>query len=351
MKKWISLLLTLLGLNMACDSKTYEDADVNAFDALLQSGDVQLLDVRTSEEYAKEHLDGALNIDVKASDFVASAKSHLDVKRTVAVYCRSGRRSVTASKLLAAEGYRVVNLKGGIQAWKEQKRPVTSATVELDVFQTSNDKEVKFFALMHGSIRIQYEDVEIEVDPVRKLGDRSIDFTTYPKADYILVTHEHADHFDQEAIAQLSTEKTLLITNERCASMIGYGEVMKNGDFKELRPDIKLEAVPAYNITEGHLQFHPKGRDNGFILTLDDLRIYIAGDTEDIPEMASLNDIDVAFLPCNQPYTMTPEQLVHAAQMCRPLVLFPYHYGQTDVSSLSDAIKDEEIEVRIRHYE
>jgi L-ascorbate metabolism protein UlaG (beta-lactamase superfamily) len=97
--------------------------------------------------------------------------------------------------------------------------------------------------------------------------------------------------------------------------------------------------------------FHPKGRDNGYILTIDGLRIYIAGDTEDIPEMADIKDIDIAFLPCNQPYTMTTEQLVKAAKIIKPKVLFPYHYGQTDVKNLPEQLKADGIDVRIRHYE
>ena len=132
--------------------------------------------------------------------------------------------------------------------------------------------------------------------------------------------------------------------------MFGAGLVMTNGQ-NFLLGDIKVEAVPAYNTTEGRQQYHPKGRDNGYILTLDGLRIYIAGDTEDIPEMADIKDIDIAFLPCNQPYTMTPEQLVRAAKTIKPKVLFPYHYGQTDVSSIPNMLKDEAIDVRIRHYE
>ena len=115
--------------------------------------------------------------------------------------------------------------------------------------------------------------------------------------------------------------------------------------------DIKVEAVPAYNTSEGRTQFHPKGRDNGYILTLDGLRIYIAGDTEDIPEMASISDIDIAFLPCNQPFTMTTDQLVRAARIVKPKVLFPYHYGQTDVSKLPSQLQGDGIDVRIRHYE
>ena len=126
---------------------------------------------------------------------------------------------------------------------------------------------------------------------------------------------------------------------------------MKNGDQLDFEEGITIEAVPAYNISEGNTQFHPQGRDNGYILTLDELRIYIAGDTEDIPEMEHINDIDIAFLPCNQPYTMTIEQLVRAARIIKPKVLFPYHYSQTDMSALPDLLKADGIEVRIRHYE
>ena len=224
-------------------------------------------------------------------------------------------------------------------------------TYEVDVFKTKSGKTAKFHALIHASIRIQYDGKEVEIDPVTKLGNKAIDYSSMPKADYLLVTHEHFDHFNQEAIKLLTSDKTRFITNKRCAEIYGSGEVMKNGDKIQVDDNFMIEAVPAYNITEGRTQFHPKGRDNGFILTVDGLRIYIAGDTENIPEMADIKDIDVAFLPCNQPYTMTTEQLVKAAKMIKPKVLFPYHYGQTDVSDIPAQLKAEGIEVRIRHYE
>jgi L-ascorbate metabolism protein UlaG (beta-lactamase superfamily) len=222
---------------------------------------------------------------------------------------------------------------------------------ETDVFKTKSGKTVTFHALVHASIRIQYDGKEIEVDPVTKLGNKTIDYAAMPKADYLLVTHEHFDHFNQDAIKLLSGEKTRFITNQRCADMLGSGEVMKNGDKLQITDCFTIEAVPAYNYTEGHTQFHPKGRDNGYILTIDGLRIYIAGDTEDIPEMSAIKEIDIAFLPCNQPYTMTPDQLVKAAKIIKPKVVFPYHYGQTDVSGLPEMLKTDGIDVRIRHYE
>lgn len=222
---------------------------------------------------------------------------------------------------------------------------------EVDVFKTKSGKEVKFFALMHSCIRIIYNGKEIEIDPVGKLRDKTVNYAAMPKADYIFVTHEHSDHYDAATIKLLSKKQTQLIMNKRCADMYGSGKVMTNGDKMQIAKDFVVEAVPAYNTTEGRQQFHPKGRDNGYILTIDGLRIYIAGDTEDIPEMSSIKDIDIAFLPCNQPYTMTPDQLVKAAKIIKPKVLFPYHYGQTDVSTIPSQLVNEGIDVRIRHYE
>ena len=350
MKKLFAYLLATLGLNVACAQASYEDVDVKGFAELMTNPNVVVLDVRTADEFKDGHLVGALNIDQAQGDFIQKVKEALPTDRTIAVYCRSGRRSANAAGRLAAEGYKAVNLKGGILAWKEAKMPVTTDTYEVDVFKTKSGKTLKFYALVHASIRIEYDGREIEIDPVTKLGNKTIDYTAMPKADYIFVTHEHGDHFDKEALKQLTGEKTQLITNKRCAEMLGYGEIMVNGQSSTFN-DITVEAVPAYNISEGRTQFHPKGRDNGYILTIDGLRIYIAGDTEDIPEMQDIKDIDIAFLPCNQPYTMTTEQLVKAAKTVKPKVLFPYHYGQTDVKEIPAQLKDYGIDVRIRHYE
>lgn len=351
MKKIVSCLLAMLGLTSACGQQNFENTDIQGFSKLMTNPEVVLLDVRTETEYAEEHIEGAVLIDQKQDDFVEKAKTMLPIDKTIAIYCRSGRRSVNAARKLADVGYKCVNLKGGIIAWKGAGKPVCTDTYEVDVFQTQNGKILKFYALTHASIRIQYDGKEVEIDPVTKLGNKAVDYSSMPKADYLLVTHEHFDHFNQEAIKLLTSDKTRFITNKRCAEIYGSGEVMKNGDKIQIDDNFMIEAVSAYNITEGRTQFHPKGRDNGFILTVDGLRIYIAGDTENIPEMADIKDIDVAFLPCNQPYTMTTEQLVKAAKMIKPKVLFPYHYGQTDVSDIPAQLKAEGIEVRIRHYE
>ena len=352
MKRIITSLLALLGL-AACSQQGYENMDVNAFASRIADQDVVLLDVRTADEYDDGHIHDAINIDVKQDGFIGKAQSMLPIDKTIAVYCRGGKRSANASGMLVKEGYKVVNLEGGIMAWKDAGMPIekNESAYEVDGFTTQSGRTVKFHALTHASIRIEYDGREILVDPVTKLGEKTIDYTAMPQADYLFVTHEHFDHFDTLAIKQLTSDKTQLITNRRCADMLGYGTVMANGDVLQLADNFTVEAVPAYNIAQEHLQFHPKGRDNGFIFTLDGLRIYVAGDTEDIPEMANIKDIDVAFLPCNQPYTMTVEQLINAARMVKPKVLFPYHYGQTDVSSIPSQLEADGIEARIRHYE
>lgn len=226
-----------------------------------------------------------------------------------------------------------------------------NAAQKTDEFTTKNGKTVKITCIKHASFEINYDGVEIQVDPVGMGAKPETDYGQFPKANLILVTHEHRDHFEREAIALIRTPATTVYSNQAVYNLFRNSIPLANGDSIAYRDDITIKVVPAYNYTEGRTQFHPKGRDNGYILSLDGLRIYIAGDTEDIPEMAELKDIDIAFLPCNQPYTMTVEQLANAARMIQPKVLFPYHYGQTDVSGIPSLLDANGIEVRIRHYE
>lgn len=222
---------------------------------------------------------------------------------------------------------------------------------DMDTFKTPSGKTLTVHPIKHASMEIVYDGRIIQVDPVIEATPPVTDYTQMAKADYILITHEHYDHLDKQAVEDLRKESTLIVTNANSAAILGEGEVMHNGDTLQIADDLTLYAVPAYNTTPGHTQFHPKGRDNGFILVADGLRIYIAGDTEDIEEMNDVKDIDVAFLPCNQPYTMTPAQLRHAADMVHPKVLFPYHYGDTDVEAMKTAMEGSGIEVRIRNFQ
>ena len=228
-----------------------------------------------------------------------------------------------------------------------------------DSFKTPKGDIISIHFIKHASLMIMFKNQSIEIDPVTDLSPKT-DYTQMPKAKYIFITHSHYDHFDTKAISDLSTKDTKIILNEDCFQKLHKGLVMKNGDSLILDNDISVKAVPAYNITPGHLQYHPKNRDNGYIIDIEGLRIYIAGDTEDIPEMKDIKDIDIAFLPCNQPYTMTPKQLIRVAKIIKPHVLYPYHYGNinfdfctgnTNLSSISQALKGSGIDVRIRNLE
>ena len=274
-----------------------------------------------------------VNCDWQADGFMEQAEAAFPKETPLAVYCRTGRRSAEAAAKLAKAGYTVYNLEGGITAWTDAGKRISR--YEVENFLTKGGKKVAITLIKHGSLAIYFNGEYIQVDPVGGYGKPTDYAAEFPKANVIFVTHEHGDHFDKDAIAALTQEgSTTLITNARCAEMLGYGTVMANGDKGTILADVAIDAVPAYNYTEGHTQFHPKGRDNGFVLTIDGLRIYIAGDTEDIPEMAQLHDIDIAFLPVNQPYTMTVDQCVNAARVIGPKVLIPYHFSATDLSAL-----------------
>lgn len=217
---------------------------------------------------------------------------------------------------------------------------------EKDRFSTSAG-EVEIVFLGHGSLLFNFREMNIYVDPFSRVAN----YAQLPQADMILLTHEHRDHLDPAALAPIQAETTTLILTPTCATQLAGGIVMQNGDERDAR-GIHIQGVPAYNRVhkrDDGQPFHPKGVGNGYILTFGDRRIYVAGDTEDIPEMQGLGKIDVAFLPMNLPYTMTPEMVAQAARMIRPAVLYPYHYGETDPARLVTLLKAEpSIEVRIR---
>ena len=336
----ISIFPMLLGL-FSCGGNKFIDMDVVEFGLLLKENEAALIDVRTPEEYAEGHIASAVNFDVYSETFLEDVKAAYPVEKPLAVYCRSGKRSANAAKKLADAGYTVYNLKGGYLAWTEAGRRVTKYEVEL--FRTEGGSLVALCLIKHGSLEIEYDGLSIQVDPVGEFGKHTDYAAEFPKADVILVTHEHPDHLDDAALKTLEGENTVLILNKTSADRIGRGEVIANGQSRELPKGITLDAVPAYNTTPGREKFHPKGNGNGYVLTIDGLRIYIAGDTEDVPEMADLKDIDIAFLPVNQPYTMTPEQCANAAKMFAPKVLIPYHFSKTDLSGLQEMIPDQKI--------
>ncbi len=217
---------------------------------------------------------------------------------------------------------------------------------ETDTIPTSaGTLEITFIG--HGTVMFKFQNKIIHVDPV----SREADYSQLPKADLILVTHEHGDHLDLKAIEAIKTDSTILVVTGKCYEKIKTGTIMKNGQVQNIM-GLKIEAVPAYNIVhkrDSGQPFHPKGEGNGYVVTFGDKRVYVAGDTENTLEMKALKNIDIAFLPMNLPYTMTPEMVADAAKAFRPKILYPYHYGSTDPHQLVELLKDvKDIEVRIR---
>lgn len=224
---------------------------------------------------------------------------------------------------------------------------VSSAMVfEKDTIHTAGgDLEITFIG--HGTLMMRFDGKVIHVDPYSKAAD----YAQLPKADIILLTHHHRDHLDPEAIARIRKPATDILLTAKCAEKISGGKIMHNGNSRAVQ-GLQVQAVPAYNIAhkrDNGEPFHPEGEGNGYVITFADTRVYIAGDTENIPEMKQLTAIDIAFLPMNLPYTMTPEMVADAALAFRPKVLYPYHFGETDTGRLVELMqKADDIEIRVR---
>jgi len=217
---------------------------------------------------------------------------------------------------------------------------------ETDAIPTSSG-DLKITFIGHGTLMFSFGGKVVHVDPWSQLAD----YGKLPKADLVLITHEHRDHLDLKALDAIRKQGTVIIATEVVARQVKDALVMKNGDVLASQ-GFTVEAVAAYNLV--HMRnpgepYHPRGVGNGYIITFADRRVYIAGDSENTPEMKALRNIDVVFLPMNLPYTMTPEMVADAAKTFRPSILYPYHYGETDTQKLAALMKGQKgIEVRIR---
>lgn len=225
--------------------------------------------------------------------------------------------------------------------------PLQSQDYPLSDRINTSEGVVEMYFIGHGSLMFSLHNLVIHIDPVRSSGS----YEKLPKADLILVTHEHYDHLDTDLIADLRKSETVMFANAPSAAKISWAKPVRAGEINSVNK-ITIEAIPAYNIV--HMRspgepFHPKDKGLGFIITIGDKRIYVAGDTENTPEMKALKDIDVAFLPMNLPYTMTPEMVANAAMAFKPGILYPYHYGDTDPEKIVNLLRDTNIEVRIRN--
>lgn len=191
--------------------------------------------------------------------------------------------------------------------------------------------EVVIHPVEHASFVMTLPGMVIYNDPVGGAEK----YRGLPPPGLILVTHEHSDHFDVPTLEGLVGENTRLLTNPSVHEKLPEGlraraTAIANGETTTANA-VAIDAIPAYNTTPHRLQYHPQGRDNGYVLTIGGKRIYIAGDTEGIPEMRALEAIDVAFVPMNLPYTMSVEEAAPAVAAFAPAVVYPYHYGESDV--------------------
>ncbi len=187
----------------------------------------------------------------------------------------------------------------------------------------------------HASLVLSLPERIIYVDPVGPVSR----YRGLPTPDLVLITHEHSDHFDAAALQGLVTDATRLVTNPAVfallpAALKNRAQALANGDSTKIGA-LGIAALPAYNTTKGRLQYHPKGRDNGYLLTLAKARIYIAGDTEETPEMRALKAVDIAFLPMNLPYTMEIAAAAAAVAAFRPKWVYPYHCRGSDIAGFA----------------
>jgi len=219
--------------------------------------------------------------------------------------------------------------------------PLSSNLKALDSFAQADSFVIHF--LGHASLMIEYDDKIIHIDPTSAQAN----YDLLPKADIIFITHGHGDHYELVTLNKIKKETTEMVCTQAVSNLGTYSgkkTVMNNGDSIFIN-GIVVNAVPAYNIANG--TFHPKGTGNGYIITLGEKRIYIAGDTENIPEMENLGEIDIAFIPMNLPYTMTPEMAADAAKKIKPEVLYIYHFGSSDTGKLRNLLSDQNMEIRI----
>ncbi|AXT19894.1 MBL fold metallo-hydrolase [Flavobacteriaceae bacterium AU392] len=218
---------------------------------------------------------------------------------------------------------------------KATKLTIILIIIALSVYNFQlSAQEVIINPISHGTLVLEYDNTVIYIDPV---GGKDV-FSKYKAADFVLITDIHGDHLNIKTLEDLNLNNTTLIApkavTERLPKSIAKTIVTINNGNTYNPKELSVEAIPMYNLREEALKFHTKGRGNGYVITLGSDRIYISGDTEDIPEMRTLKNIDIAFICMNLPYTMTEKSAANAVLEFKPKKVYPYHYRGTN--GLSD---------------
>jgi Predicted Zn-dependent hydrolases of the beta-lactamase fold len=216
--------------------------------------------------------------------------------------------------------------------------------LETDTLIANEGEKIRIAFIKHASLMIDYDNHIIQIDPVGEYADCH----SFSKADLILITHKHHIHFDPKAIASINKNGTQNLAKASVSKSFIEVNIMKIREIVDLKSNISIQATPVGNITHGHLQYHPKGRDIGFVLDLNGTRIHIAGDADSIPELKEIEYIDVAFLPETLPCTMTMEQAAKAALVIKPKEFYPYHYTNAEIPMPAVNLTGSGNEIRIR---
>ncbi|MCL2701548.1 MAG: MBL fold metallo-hydrolase [Phycisphaerae bacterium] len=249
---------------------------------------------------------------------------------------------------------------GETMTTKTTTQPTSQPAAEINVaVEKTSEGDLTLQPINRSSVRFEFKGKQYYVDP-----SGEADWDRMPKADIIFVTHEHGDHLDLAVIRTITKKDTVVYTSAASLKKVQESQAKEEeaksapklpkfgliqvGETKEFG-DITVSAMPAYNVSEERKNFHPKSRqDNGYVLTFGDKRVYVAGDTEETPEMKALKDIDIAFLPCDPRYTMSVKEAAEAARTLQPKIFYPYHQGPSDPNEVKDLLKDEKnIEVRV----
>jgi L-ascorbate metabolism protein UlaG (beta-lactamase superfamily) len=250
-------------------------------------------------------------------------------------------RSATVSAvLLLALALLVTAVPAAQEAQEAQEAPVGPVYTEPEF------GEVYVLPLFHASVLLQYGDTVIQVDPTSR-----VDYYDFPDADIVLITDTHGDHFDRDAATMLMALGAKVVAPPAVADEWGGVDLVLENGFGEMVDDVYIQAIPAYNIEHGPAKdvvYHPMGRGNGYVITLGGKRIYISGDTECIEDVQTLENIDIAFMCMNLPFTMSPGEAAECVKKFKPKIVYPYHYRGSDLDVFKWQLEDTpEVEVRI----